>query len=144
MQPQFTQIFYPAQEPVAEDVFLAHLGEFTCLQFRRVNDLTGKETLWELVADGHSQQKAQVLAFWQTHPLRQLLDAQRIGDGFDMDRWELRILFGDTRLNRSITGYGHTEVATPYVQALLPLLPRLLSDEEQAYRELQKYRYRKK
>ena len=144
MQPMFSEAYVTARDPLPEDVFLAQLSEFTCVQYRRCNDLTGKVTLWELVAQREPEKKAQLLTFLESNPLKQLLEADRIGSGFDLDRWELRFLFEDKRLNRAITGYGRTEAAAPYLQQLVAFLPRILSQEEQAYRAMQKYRYMKK
>lgn len=116
------------QQP--EEEFIRRIGEFTCLQFYSRNDRTGADHKQELIATEHPEKKAKILEFLKEHPIEELLHGQRHANAHDVNRWEFRFIFEDTRLNRTISGYGHTELTAPYLSEMCRYIPRILSEEE--------------
>ena len=72
----------------------------------------------ELVAADHPEKKEQVLAFLQEHPIADLLHGDRYEQAKDMSNWKISFIFDDTRLNRTILGYGHTKLTNPYLKMI--------------------------
>ena len=128
----FSLSYIAPTNPLPNDVFIARIAEFTCLQFHSVNDLSGKTRMRELVATEHPEKKARVLEFLQSHPIDELLCGERYMDAMDMNRWCLQFIFEDSSLNRSISGYGWTEQTSPYLSEMVRYIPEILSNEEQA------------
>lgn len=86
----------------------------------------------ELIAADHPEKKERVLAFLREHPITELLQGDRYMQAGDVDRWKIRFIFDDPGLNRTIEGYGRTELTDPYLSEMCGCLPRILSKEEQA------------
>ena len=135
-QTRYTEVL--EQQPSEE--FIRRIGEFTVLQFISRNDYTGVERKRELIAAEHPEKKAQILEFLKEHPIEELLRAERFEAAHDVDRWELRFIFEDEHLNCTISGYGHTEAAAPYLSEICRHIPPILTDEEKFRMKAEKAR----
>lgn len=129
-QPTQFQTRYTESPNQPDEEFIRRIEEFTCLQFTSRNDYTGRERKQELIAAEHPEKKAKILEFLKEHPIEELLRAERFEKACDANRWELRFIFEDERLNCTISGYGYTEAAAPYLFEICRHIPRILSEEE--------------
>ena len=137
---QFATPYTEPVNPVPDAIFAERIGEFTCLQFWSCNDHSGGITMRELVASQHPEKKAQVLAFLQEHPITELLNGERDDGSHDSNRWKIRFIFEESYLNRTICGYGRTELTAPYLFQMCKQLPEILSKDEQEEERLLKIR----
>ena len=115
---QFAMPYHEPMHPVPDEVFASRIEEFVCIQVWSCNDYSGGITMQELVAAEHPEKKEQILAFLREHPITELLHGDRYEQACDTDRWKIRFIFDDPDLNRTIEGYGHTELTAPYLRAL--------------------------
>lgn len=108
--------------PVSDEVFISRIDEFSCVQYKAFNGLSGKSYACQLISSENPKCKEQVLSFLKNHPIENLLRGDINSSGFDMDHWEIRFVFEDRNLNRRICGYGVTELSAPYLHTLVPII----------------------
>ena len=108
--------------PVCDEVFISRIDEFSCVQYKAFNGLSGKSYACQLISSEKPKCKEQVLAFLKNHPIENLLHGDINSSGFDMDHWEIRFIFEDRNLNRRICGYGTTKTSAPYLHTLVPII----------------------
>ena len=118
--------------PVSDEVFISRIDEFTCIQYRAFNGLSGWSCQYQLISSEFPQLKERVLSFLKDHPIENLLYGDIDCDGCDMNHWEIRFIFEDRNLNRRIRGYGFTEVSSPY---LIHLVSLIRAGDQQAMRD---------
>ena len=110
------------QTPVEDSEFISRINEFICFQFRRFNGLSGRERNYQFFASDSPELKEYVLSFLTEHPIEKLFYGNINCNGFDMEDWEIRIIFEEQSLNRCIRGYGTTDVSAPFLRELIPYL----------------------
>lgn len=108
--------------PVSDEVFISRIDEFSCIQYKAFNGLSGKSYSCQLISSEKPKCKEQVLSFLKDHPIENLLHGDINSSGFDMDHWEIRFIFEDHNLNRRIYGYGVTELSAPYLHTLVSII----------------------
>ena len=114
--------------PVSDEVFILRIGEFSCVQCKTFNGLSGKSYVCQLISSENPKCKEQVLSFLKNHPIENLLHGDINSSGFVMDHWEIRFIFEDRNLNRRICGYGVTELSAPYLHTLVPIIRNQTSE----------------
>ena len=107
---------------VSDEVFISCVGEFSCVQYKSFNGLSGKSYSCQLISNENPKCKEQILSFLKEHPIDNLLHGDINSNGCDMDHWEIRFIFEDRNLNRCICGYGITETSAPYLYTLVPII----------------------
>ena len=110
------------QTPVEDSEFISRIDEFVCFQYKSFNGLSGRGKSFELFASESPELKEYVLEFLANHPIEGLLYGNINCNGYDLDNWEIRIIFEDPNLNRCIRGYGTTDVSAPFLRELIPYL----------------------
>ena len=131
---RFSIPYVEPEDALPDEDFAKRIDEFICLQFWSCNDYSGGITMRELVAADDPKNKACVLAFLQEHPIMELLHGDRDEQACDVNRWKIRFIFDDVRLNRTISGYGCTELTAPYLFEMCRHLPEILSQSEKEER----------
>ena len=111
--------------PVDDREFISRIDEFICVQFRRFNGLSGRSYNYQLLASESPELKEYVLRFFEKYPIENLLYEDVNCNAYDMDHWELRVIFEDQNLNRCIRGHGTTEASAPFLCELVPYLIRM-------------------
>jgi len=114
--------FFEPIVPVSDEVFISRIDEFSCVQYKAFNGLSGQSYAWQLLSSENPECKEQVLSFLKDHPIENLLHGDINCNGFDMDQWEIRFIFEDRNLNRRICGYGTTKTSVPYLHSLVPII----------------------
>lgn len=107
---------------VSDEVFISRIGEFSCVQYKAFNGLSGKSYACQLISSETPNGKERILSFLKDHPIENLLHGDINSSGFDMDHWEIRFVFEDRNLNRRICGYGVTESSAPYLHTLVSMI----------------------
>lgn len=108
--------------PVFDEVFISRIDDFSCIQYKAFNGLSGKNYACQLISSENPKCKEQILSFLKDHPIENLLHGDINSSGFDMDHWEIRFIFEDCNLNRRICGYGVTELSAPYLHTLVSII----------------------
>lgn len=108
--------------PVSDEVFISRIDEFSCVQYKAFNGLSGKNYTCQLISSEKPECKEQVLSFLKDHPIENLLYGDINSSSCDMDHWEMRFIFEDRNLNRRICGYGVTESSAPYLHTLVSII----------------------
>ena len=108
--------------PVSDEVFISRIDEFSCIQYKAFNGLSGKSYACQLISCETPKGKERILSFLKDHPIENLLYGDINSSGCDMDHWEIRFIFEDRNINRRICGYGVTESFAPYLHTLVPII----------------------
>ena len=108
--------------PVSDEVFISRIDEFSCIQYKAFNGLSGKSYACQLISSETPKGKERILSFLKNHPIENLLYGDINSSGCDMDHWEIRFIFEDRNLNRRICGYGVTELSAPYLHTLVSII----------------------
>lgn len=108
--------------PVSDEVFISRIDEFSCIQYKAFNDLSGKSYACQLISSETPKGKERILSFLKDHPIENLLHGDISSSGCDMDHWEIRFIFEDRNINRRICGYGVTESSAPYLHTLVSII----------------------
>ena len=120
--------------PVSDEVFISHIDEFSCIQYKAFNGLSGKSYACQLISSEKPNGKERILSFLKDHPIENLLYGDIHSSGCDMDHWEIRFIFEDRNINRRICGYGVTESSAPYLHTLVSIM-RDNTNEFEYYKE---------
>ena len=108
--------------PVSDEVFISRIDEFSCVQYKAFNGLSGKSYACQLISSETPKGKERILSFLKDHPIENLLYGDISSSGCDMDHWEIRFIFEDRNINRRICGYGVTESSAPYLHTLVSMI----------------------
>ena len=126
-QPPLTYYRIPQQPLVDDKEFISRIDEFVCFQYNSFNGLSGRGHRFQFFASESPELKEYVLKFFQEHPIEALLCGDiHHRDCHDLDHWEIRFIFENEYLNRSIRGYGTTSASYPFLCKLIPYLSRAI------------------
>ena len=134
----FTIPYQTPPIPASDEQFLKSINEFICLQYSYRNTYyLSKSSMRELICSEKPELKEKFLRFLEKHPLKILLDGDKYSMADDCDTWEIRFIFDDTNFNRSICGYGRTELTAPYLREILADTCEILCSSETFEHQMQ-------
>ena len=116
--------------PASDEQFIANINEFICVQYSRRNTYSGNRFMSELICSEHPELKERFLRFLEEHPIKSFLDGDKYSHGCDLNTWEIRFIFDNADLNRTISGYGYTELTAPYLTEILRDTCEILTPSE--------------
>lgn len=114
----FSMIYKTPLVPATDEQFIANINELVCIQYSLRNTYSGNRFMSELVCSEHPELKEKFLRFLDEHPIKSFLDCDKYSHGCDLNTWEIRFIFDNADLNRTICGYGYTEETAPYLMEI--------------------------